>query len=381
MKVAKRISDMPRAGIRVIFDMANEMEDVIHLEIGSPDLRTPTAICEAGIEAIREGNTRYTPNAGTDKLRRRVSACVSEGKGIEVTSANIVITTGGMGALASTFAAVLEPDDEVLVPDPGWPNYAMQVTCSGGVAVPYGLRREDGFRPYAADVASGITDRTKAIVVNSPSNPTGAVIDEECVEGILDIAQERDLLVISDEVYEDIVYDCVNPTFLRIGALDHVACVYSFSKSWAMTGWRVGYLVASEELSAEVAKLQEVYYACASSISQRAAVAALDMDRRGAAAVLDTYRRRRDMVLRMLSGRGIDYVEPRGAFYCLVDISSFGMDSQEFAVELLKTKRVAVAPGSAFGRKSKEMVRICFAVEDEKLGEGLERFLAFLQKG
>ena len=380
MKTAKRIHEMPRAGIRVIFDMARNMTDVIHLEIGSPDLATPPAVCEAGINAIRGGRTRYTPNAGMDELRRKAASYVSRRKGMDIRPENIVITTGGMGALASTFAAILDPGDEVLVPDPGWPNYTMQVTCSGGTAVSYDLHAEHGFRPRSEDIAARVTAGAKAVVTNSPSNPTGAVMDEKTVEDVLEIARANDLAIVSDEVYEDIVYDLPNASFVRAGALDNVACIYSFSKTWAMTGWRIGYVVTSEELAAEIAKLQEVYYACASSISQAAAAAALDMDEGEVARTLETYRRRRDMVARMLAEKGIAFFKPEGAFYCLVDISSSGMDSETFAVELLKAERVAVAPGNTFGVNAENMVRICFAVEDGQLQEGIERFSAFLGK-
>ena len=200
MKIAKHIRSLPRAGIRVLFDMANRMEDVIHLEIGCPDLPTPAAVCDAGIDAIRSGQTRYTPNAGIDELRASVASYASRRKAIRVGADNVVITTGGMGGLASTFAAVLDPGDEVLVPDPGWPNYSMQISCCNGVPIAYDLCRESKCRPQTSKIESLITERTKAIVVNSPSNPTGAVIEEETAHEILDLARGKGILVVSDEL-------------------------------------------------------------------------------------------------------------------------------------------------------------------------------------
>jgi len=376
--VAQRVAGMSRAGIRVLFDAAQSVEGAIHLEIGQPDYPTPAPICEAAIKAIREGQTRYTPNAGIAELRRAIAAQLTAFKGLPVEPGQVVVTTGGMGALATTIEAIVDPGSSVLIPDPGWPNYAMQVACAGGTSIPYSLVPDRGFVPDMQDIASKIRSDTKAIVVNSPSNPTGAVFDTKTVDELASIARSHGLYVISDEVYEDIVFAGRNATFLTPGHRDISVCIYSFSKTYSMTGWRVGYLVADEQVAEQVTKLQEVYTACASSISQAAALAALAIDRGQVDEMRLTYKRRRDAVLAELWKADIKCSPPSGAFYCLIDISRAGMESMDFALALLKRKRVAVAPGCTFGINSRDMVRISLAVNDAALLEGVRRLAEFI---
>ena len=377
--VASRIRALPRAGIRVIFDAAQGIPDVVHLEIGQPDFPTPAPICAAAAEAIGNGATRYTPNAGTLELRQDLAGHLRRSKGLEVSADEIVVTTGGIGALASSLEAIIEPGQEVLLPDPGWPNYASMVVCAGGAPTYYDLLPEAGYQPTAEDVAVKITERTRAVLVNSPSNPTGAVIDEDTTSALLHLARERELIVISDEVYEDFVFGGPCPTFLRDDSRDFVIAVYSFSKTYSMTGWRVGYAVAPKELAAEITKLQEVYYACASSVSQAAARAALTLDRAHVDEMVRTYQRRRDIVHKELLAQGIEHVLPAGAFYCLVDISPAGMNSMDFALALLHAEHVAVAPGETFGRNARHAVRIAFVVDDDNLRRGVRRLARFIR--
>ncbi|MBN1671846.1 MAG: aminotransferase class I/II-fold pyridoxal phosphate-dependent enzyme [Kiritimatiellae bacterium] len=377
---AKRIRDLKQAGIRVLFDAAQGIEDVIHLEIGKPDFPTPAPICEAAIEAIRQGRTTYTPNAGVQELRRDLAAHLTTSKGVAVSPREIVVTTGGMGALATTLEAILEPGDEVLVPNPGWPNYAMQTICAGGTAVTYDLSADTGYQPERRCIEPRITDRTKALLVNSPANPTGAVISAENVAGLVDLARQHNLLIVSDECYEDILYVDSCPSFLREDSRAFTVGIYSFSKTYAMTGWRIGYLAAPPELAPQITKLQEVYVACASSVSQAAARAALALDRRHVREMVQAYARRREIVREELQAAGIRHFLPQGAFYCLVDIGATGTDSMAFALELLKTRHVAVAPGETFGRNAARTVRICFATGDETLREGVRRLAAFAKR-
>jgi aspartate/methionine/tyrosine aminotransferase len=367
-RICDRVRAMPRAAIRVIFDAAQNYQDVIHLEIGQPDAVTCAAICDAAKRAMDAGATKYTPNAGSLDLRRAICQCRAAQAG-PITPAEVVVTTGGMGALASTFAALLNAGDEVLLPDPGWPNYAMQIICAGGQPVYYGLSPDRGFAPQIEELESLVTPRTKVLVVNTPSNPTGAVFSPQTVAAILAFSRRHDLLIVSDEVYEDLVFDGPHVSFLRPDTRDKVVAIYSFSKTYAMTGWRVGYVIATEEIAEQISKLQEVYYACASSISQAAALAALSLDGRWVGQMRESYRKRRDILCAELSRQGVEHFLPQGAFYCLVSIGN-RRTAMEFALQLLDRHGVAVAPGETFGVQSKNMVRVCFAAPEEDVRTG-----------
>ena len=248
--IAKRIAAMPRAGIRVIFDAAQKYPEAIHMEIGQPDFPTPPAICRAAWEAIQAGQTRYTPNPGTLELRQAIARNLSTTRGVQLATDEIVVTTGGMGALATAFEAMIDPEDEILLPDPGWPNYVMQVLCAGGRSVSYNLDAKQGYQPNLADIAAKITPRTKAILVNSPGNPTGSIISAPAADALLDLVEQHNLLLISDEVYDNIIFEGVFTSFLRSDRRARVLYVNSFSKTFAMTGWRVGYLVAPHSIAA-----------------------------------------------------------------------------------------------------------------------------------
>ncbi len=376
--ISTRVSSLSSAGIRVIFEEAQKIPDAIHLEIGQPDFVTPKTICDAAIVAMAAGQTGYTPNAGTLRLRQLLASDLCA-RGIPASPTDVVVTTGGMGGLATSITALLNPGDEVLVPDPGWPNYSMQITCAGGTPVPYRLRIEHGYCPRVEDVEAMITPLTRAIVVNSPSNPTGAVFDSGTVEAIQDLARRRALWIISDEVYQDLIFDGTHHTFLTEAARAFTVGVFSFSKSFAMTGWRVGYVVAPDLLVQQITKLQEVYTACASSISQAAACRAVEVGQECVEPMRREYRRRRDLIVDAMNRMGIRFFFPSGTFYCLVDISSSGIDSMQFAMRLLHETGVAVAPGTTFGQQSASMIRICFAAPEHTLLEGIRRIGSFLR--
>jgi len=376
--IAKRIATMPRAGIRVIFDAAQKYPDAIHLEIGQPDFPTPPPICQAAWTAIQAGQTRYTANPGTLELRQDLVDSVFRTHSVNLTPEEIVVTTGGMGALATSFEAIIDPGDEILLPDPGWPNYGMQVVCAGGKPVAYNLNPADGFQPDFVDIAAKITERTKAILVNSPSNPTGSIISAKAVEQLLALTKQHDILLVADEVYDNIVFDGPFTSFLRQDARDRVLYINSFSKTYAMTGWRIGYLVAPAAIAREVAKLQEVYCACACSVSQAAARAALRLPTDKIQEMLASYTRRRDILSSIFDPAGVKYFRPQGTFFLLLDIAVTGLDSQDFALKLLHETQVAVAPGATFGANARQHVRLSFALQDEKLTEGARRIVKFL---
>ncbi|MCG3148421.1 MAG: Aspartate aminotransferase [Verrucomicrobiae bacterium] len=378
--VAQRIRDLPRAGIRIIFDEAQKYPDAIHLEIGQPDFPTPAPICDAAAAAMRAGETRYTPNPGTLALRADIAQAVHRDHQVTITPDEIVVTTGGMGALATGIEAILNPGDEILLPDPGWPNYAMQVICAGGTPTYYDLDARQGYQPDPAQIAQRITPRTRAILVNSPSNPTGGILTHPIVEEILALAEKHNLLIISDEVYDRIVFDNTFTSFLRAENRDRVIYINSFSKTYAMTGWRIGYLIAPRAIASEVAKLQEVYCACACSVSQAAARAALRLPQSQVKEMVQRYDTRRTVLTSILTAGGVPHFQPRGTFFLMADISGTRLDSQDFALQLLHEQKVAVAPGQTFGRNARQNIRLAFAVRDDLLATAGQRLVEFIAK-
>jgi aspartate aminotransferase/aminotransferase len=376
---------MPRSGIRVILDLAARIPGVIHLEIGQPNFPTPPHIVEAAYQAMQHGFTGYTPNAGLFSLCEAIAGKARRENGLKASADNIVVTTGGMGGLYSTLAALLDPGDVLLVPDPGYPNYAMVAGLLGAAVARYPLDPANGFQPRLEALPGLVTPRTKAIVVNSPSNPTGAVLSPEVIAALVAFAHDHDLYLVSDECYEKIVFD--GAQHLSPAALDaegRVVSVFSFSKTYAMTGWRVGYTVAPTDLTAIIAKLQEATVACASSVSQKAAEAALAGPQERVWEMVNAYRRRRDLALAVLQRHGLPTYVPQGAFYLLVDTGDRASDagslggSEQFARDLLTRASVAVAPGCTFGPLGDRYVRVSLATDENDLATGLERLCSHI---
>ncbi len=378
-RLAQSIVEMRRSGIRELMDLAATMSDVIHLEVGEPSFDTPPHIIEAASRAAREGYTHYTPNVGLLSLRERLALKLKRVNKLLVTVDQIVVTPGAVAGLASALMAITEPGDEILIPDPGWPNYQMMVALSGGVAKYYPLSDADGFLPNVARIEHELGPRTKAIIVNDPSNPAGAVFPRGMVRDLVDLAHRRDLFLISDEVYEQIVFEGEHTSALSFDVDGRAIAIYGFSKTYAMTGWRLGYAVASKEVAAVVGKLQEPLVSCASSVSQKAAEAAIDGPQDCIVAMVEAYRRRRDLAVRLLADLDVPFCPPSGAFYLMVNISARGMDSYGFSRALLREAHVAVAPGDTFGTFARNYVRISLATSDEHLVEGLRRLAAFLK--
>lgn len=378
-RLAKSVAQMRRSGIREIMDLAGTLTDVIHLEVGDPNFDTPSHIVEAACEAARQGYTHYTPNAGLRSLREKLVQKLARVNGLSVTVDNIVVTTGAVGGIASALAAITEPGDEILIPDPGWPNYEMMVAVNRAVLRRYPLSQADGYLPNLAVLEREIGPRTRAILTNSPSNPAGSVLPRQLVEQLAEIARRHDLFLISDEVYEEIVFDGEHVSALRFDTDGRIISVFGFSKTYAMTGWRLGYVVASPEIATVVAKLQEPLVSSASAISQKAGEAALDGPQDCVAAMCAAYRRRRDLAVTLLTQLGVPFTPPSGAFYLLADISASGMDSYTFAKGLLSEAHVAVAPGETFGPSTRSCVRISLATSEDQLVEGIKRLAAYLK--
>ncbi len=370
-QLAETVRTTPHSGIREMAELARRIPDALRLEAGDPNFDTPAHIIEAAARAASEGFTKYTPSGGLLSLRELIAEKVRSRNSIDCSVDQIVVTTGGCGALFTSLLTLLDPGDEVLIPDPGWANYPPMIHVQSATPVGYRLDPARDFEPDLDELEARIGDSTKVMLVNSPGNPTGAVYGPETLSALLEIAERHDLWVISDECYDEIVFDGNHVSMASLDPTDRLITVFSFSKSYAMTGWRVGYVVASPEVADRISKAQEPVQGNASSLSQKGAEAALTGDQGCVAEMRDAYRERRDRVGAALDENGVGYVRPRGAFYVMVDVSPSA--SLPFAKDLLEKEHVSVVPGSAFGPGGEGMVRVSLSVDPEVLMEGLAR--------
>ena len=378
-RISGRIERLPRSGIRAVMEQALRLQDVVRLDIGDPDFPTPAHVVEAAAKAARDGFTHYSPGVGLESLRELIADKVAERNAVACTSECVAVTTGACGGLYSAFLALLDPGDEVLVPDPGWTTLVPMAIAAGAAPVPYRLARtEDGFAVDIASLEERISPRTRAVVVNSPSNPTGAVESRQTLEALVELADRHGLWLVSDECYEELVFERQHVSPASLAGLDHVVSVFSFSKTYAMTGWRVGYVIASAEVVRALVKAQEPVVSSGSTISQKAAEAALLGPQDAVSAMRAEYRRRRDLALARLDSAGIGYARPSGAFYVMVDVERAGESSERFAHRLLRDRHVAVVPGSAFGEGGEGMLRISLAASPVAIEAGLERLESLL---
>ena len=377
---SQRAADLPRSAIRHIMALAAGRPNVIHLEVGEPDFSTPQHITDAAFAAASAGWTKYSPNAGLSALRRQVAARASRHSKEPVVTDQVVITPGAIGALYSALMAVVDAGDEVLIPDPGWPNYEAIVHLAGARAIRYQERASRGFLPDAAEMAGLITPRTKALLINTPGNPSGAVFPESLMAEISAIVRRAGIYLVSDEIYEDIVFESEHVSAAALTPSDRLFIVSGFSKSYAMTGWRLGWLVCPPNLSSIVAGLQEPVTSCASTIAQKAGEAALGGDQTSVTELRDIFRRRRDIVVDVFGNTGLLPITPQGAFYALIDINSTGQRSLEFAKDFLVACDTAVVPGITFGPNCDRYVRVAFTTADEQLREGLLRLRAYIEQ-
>jgi aspartate/methionine/tyrosine aminotransferase len=378
---SQRAAEMPRSAIREIMALAAGRPNVIHLEVGEPDFSTPQHIIDAAFKAASAGWTKYSPNAGLPALRQQVAARASRHRGRQpVVAEQVVITTGAIGALYSALMAVIDAGDEVLIPDPGWPNYEAIVHLAGAKAVRYQERASRGFLPDAAEIADLITPRTKALLINTPGNPSGAVFPAGLMAEIAAIVRRTGIYLVSDEIYEDMVFESEHISAAADAPADRVFIVSGFSKTYAMTGWRLGWLICPPSLSSIVAGLQEPVTSCASTIAQKAGEAALGGDQKSVAELREIFRRRRDIVVDVFGNTGVLPVTPQGAFYALIDIGSTCQLSLEFAKDFLVACNTAVVPGVTFGPSCDQYVRVAFTTSDEQLREGLQRLRTHIER-
>ena len=372
---ADRIQAVPPSGIRRYFDIAAPMDDVISLGIGEPDFVTPPPIVQAGIDSLRHGETHYTSNSGILELRRLLAGQLERLYGVSYNpETELLITVGVSEALLLALMAILNPGDEVIVPEPCFVAYQPTVVFGGGVPVAVPTRVEDDFQVTVADLERARTPRTKAVLLGYPNNPTGAVLDRTRLEEIARWAAQHDLLVISDEIYDRLVYGVPHTCFASLpGAWDRTLLLGGFSKSYAMTGWRIGYVAAPPDLLAAMRKIHQYIIMSAPTTAQEAAIEALKSGEPFVEEMRAEYDRRRRTIVAGFNSLGLTCFEPRGAFYAFPSVAVTGLTDGEFSERLLMEEHVAMVPGSAFGESGRGFVRASYATALPKIEQALER--------
>jgi aminotransferase len=378
-RIASRVRAVPASGIRRFFDIINTMQDVISLGVGEPDFVTPEHIRQAGINSLETGHTAYTSNFGMLDLRKRIAGQVARLYGVAYNpndkQSEIIVTAGVSEALDLAIRAVTDPGDEIIVPEPSYVSYVPCVAFADGVPITVPTSAEQGFSITAKQIAAVITPKTKAILLGYPNNPTGAAVPRAELAAIVRLATEHDLVLISDEIYSRLVYDGWEHTCVAAlpGAKERTILLNGFSKSYAMTGWRLGYACAPADIIEAMMKVHQYGMLCAPTMAQYAAIEAIDHGEEDVKAMHDEYARRREMFVDGLNRIGLSCPRPQGAFYAFPSVRSVGLSSDEFAEQLLFGEKVAVVPGSAFGPSGEGHVRMCYATAYEKLEEALVR--------
>ena len=380
--ISERASTLPPSGIRKFFDLLSSIEGVISLGVGEPDFVTPWNICEAAIYSLEKGYTMYTSNKGTPELRAELARHLDSRFGLTYNPDDeILITVGVSEGLDLTMRAILNPGDEVIMPDPCYVAYPASVSLAGGTPVMVPTIEENNFEITADDIGPRITQKTKAILIGYPCNPTGAVLSKEELTQIAELAKRYNLLVISDEVYGRLVYGTEHTCFATIpGMKERTILLNGFSKAYAMTGWRIGYAASNGEIIGAMTKIHQYTMLCASIMGQMAALEALKADDSEVDAMVRDYDRRRRVMVKGFRDIGLSCFEPKGAFYAFPSIKITGMTSEEFAERLLMEKKVAVVPGSAFGQYGEGYIRCCYATSLPEIEEALKRMGSFIKR-
>jgi aspartate/methionine/tyrosine aminotransferase len=386
MELSKK---MARLGTETAFEVlarAQALEakgvDVVHLEIGEPDFDTPKNICDAATEALGKGHTHYCNSQGIIDLRNVVAERIEKTHGVSVDPARVVVTPGAKPIMFYSILALLEEGDEAIYPNPGFPIYESMINFTGAKSVPIPLREELDFRLDVDELKSKVTSRTRLIIINSPQNPTGGVLEESDIRAIADLAQEHDITVLSDEVYDRIVYEGESYSIARLpGMLDRTILLNGFSKTYAMTGWRIGYAVMPEKLVSHVVRLIVNSVSCTAPFSQRAGIEALTGPQDSVTRMVAEFQKRRDLIVDGLNEiPGISCRRPKGAFYVFPNVKEVGMKSRQFADYLLNEAGVATLDGAAFGRYGEGYLRLSYATSQENIKKALERIRAAVAK-
>jgi aminotransferase len=380
--LAQKIIQLKPSGIRKFFDIVATMKDVISLGIGEPDFATPEPIIRAGIKSLEAGETHYTSNHGILQVREALAAHLDKLYGVQYNPANeIVLTVGVSEALYLVFTAILNPGDEVIIPTPCFVSYQAEVLMAGGVVVEIPTYMKDNFEPDPLSIERAITPRTKAIFIGYPSNPTGAVASKETLLRIAAIAEKHDLMVVSDEIYDRLVYGVEHVCFPSLpGMRERSILLGGFSKDYAMTGWRIGYAAGPEAIINGLVRIHQYTVMSAPTVSQYAALEALRVGEPYVQQMHAEYDRRRQLIVNGFNRIGLETFEPKGAFYAFPKVSNCGLGDEEFCERLLLESKVAMVPGSAFGSAGIGFARASYATSYEKIEEALNRIESFLKK-
>jgi aminotransferase len=376
------ITAIKPSGIRKFFDIAETMQDVISLGVGEPDFPTPWRIRKAGINSLQDGKTRYTSNKGLEKLRQEIAAYVERKYDVRYKTEEVIVTVGGSEAIDAAIRAIIAPGDEVIIPQPSYVCYEPITALAGGVPVIVETKAEDDFKLTPAQLLSHISPRTKALILPYPCNPTGGIMEKEDLEAIAEILREREIIVISDEIYAELTYGGKRHVSIASlpGMQERTILINGFSKAFSMTGWRMGYACGPEPLMQQILKIHQYAIMCAPTTSQYAAIEALRSCDDDVAAMIEEYDMRRRLIVSGFNKLGLTCREPKGAFYAFPCIASTGMTSEEFCEQLLYEKKVAIVPGPAFGQGGEGFVRASYCYSTEHIQEALRRIGQFLDE-
>lgn len=380
--LSDKVTALKPSGIRKFFDIVNEMKDAISLGVGEPDFDTPWHIRDEGIYALERGRTFYTSNAGLKDLREEIANYIKRTQGINYNPDNeILVTVGGSEAIDIGLRAIINPGDEVIIPQPSYVSYEPCAILAGAKPVIINLKAENEFRLKPDELLNAITDKTKLLILPYPNNPTGAIMEKEDLEAVARIIKEKDILVMSDEIYAALTYKGKHVSIASLdGMKERTILINGFSKAYAMTGWRLGFACAPKEITAQMTKIHQYAIMCAPTTSQYAAVSALKNGDNDVEMMRQSYNQRRRFLLNTFKEMGLECFEPYGAFYVFPCIKEFNMTSEEFATKLLMEEKVAVVPGTAFGECGEGFVRISYAYSLENLKEALSRIENFIKK-
>ena len=380
--LSDKVIDIKPSGIRKFFDIVNEMDDAISLGVGEPDFDTPWHIRDEGIYSLEKGRTFYTSNSGLKDLKKEIAVYLQRSQGVSYDyNHEIFVTVGGSEAIDVALRAMLNPGDEVLIPQPSYVSYEPCTVLADGVPVFINLKEENQFRLTAQELRDAITDKTKILILPFPNNPTGAIMEKEDLEAIAEIIEEKDLFVISDEIYGELTYKGKHTSIVSLpGMKERTILINGFSKAYAMTGWRLGYACGPRIILDQMLKIHQFAIMCAPTTSQYAAVEALKNGEEDVQEMREAYNQRRRYLMHAFKEMGLACFEPYGAFYVFPSIKEFGMTSDEFATRLLQEEKVAVVPGTAFGDCGEGYLRISYAYSLENLKVALGRLSHFIQR-
>ena len=379
--IAQSVKNLKPSGIRKFFDLAANMEGVISLGVGEPDFVTSWTVREAAILSLEQGYTSYTANAGLLELREKIASYMKKGYSVDYDPKHeIIVTVGASQALDISMRAVIDQGDEVIVVEPGFVSYVPLVQLAGGVPVTVETKPENDFKVTAEELEAAITSRTKAVLLCSPNNPTGTVLERDNLESLAEVIRKHDLVVFSDEIYSELAYDHPHVSIASLeGMRKRTIVINGFSKGFAMTGWRLGYICAPEEIASSLLKIHQYAMMCASTPAQYAAVEALDKGMDDVMEMKRSYRHRRHYFVDSLNEFGLTCHTPGGAFYAFPSIQKTGMTSEEFAEKLLMEEKVAVVPGNVFGKGGEGYIRCSYASSMEQLQEAVKRMKRFVE--